>query len=104
MNSGLERCDQCGKMALSADTITIPVSEYNRLMRASVTQRISNYRAVSRSGIGLNPPLAEFILESAKTMTIAKLHEACVEKFGADAPSKSSIFRFIDKMRGGARP
>ncbi|MCJ8509033.1 hypothetical protein MUU53_14035 [Rhizobium lemnae] len=104
MAHDLEKCEQCGKLAVSGETVTISVSEYERLTRAAAVQRISSYRAVSRSGIGLNPPLAEFILERAKTMTMAKLHEACVERFGADAPSASSIFRFVQKMRGPLHP
>lgn len=104
MNIGLEKCDQCGKLAVSGGTVTISTEEYQRLMLAAASQRLSDYRAVSRSGIGLNPPLAEFILEKAKTMTIAKIHAACVERFGESAPSKSSIFRFIEKLRGDRRP
>lgn len=106
--NAMERCKDCGKLALLTETVTISAYEYNKLLRDAAAgkarREISNYRALSRSGIGLNPELAEFILDVAPTMTIAKIHAACIERFGATAPSRSSIFRFIDKIRGGARP
>lgn len=106
--NGLERCNDCGRLALSSETVTLPADEYRKLLQDAAAGRakkaISSYRAVSRSGIGLNPELADFILDVAPTMSIAKIHAACVERFGEKAPSASSIFRFIDKMRDGARP
>lgn len=99
----MEKCNDCGRLALLGETVTIPTSEYQKLVteaRAgrSVT-RLADYRALSRSGIGLNPELAEFILECAPTMTIKMIREACLERFGSKTPSRSSIHRFIDKMR-----
>lgn len=101
----LEHCKDCGKLRLSGETVTISADEYHRLIREAASGRshksISAYRAVSRSGIGLNPELADFILDQAATKTIAGIHAACVERFADKAPSRSSIFRFIDKMRKG---
>lgn len=101
----LERCKTCNKLSVSGETVVISVSEYEDLKRLQEQQilnrSISAYRSISRSGIGLNPELAEFILDRVPTMTIKMLHQACQERFGDSCPSRSSIFRFVQKMAGG---
>ncbi|MCY1668613.1 helix-turn-helix domain-containing protein [Rhizobium sp. SL86] len=99
----LEKCDRCSRYAFPEGNVSISIAEYTKLKSDAAASRsrinISAYRAASRYGIGLNPELANFIMTSYQTMTVAAVHAACVEKFGERSPSRSSIYRFVDKMR-----
>ncbi|GGA82465.1 hypothetical protein GCM10011491_07350 [Brucella endophytica] len=99
----LEKCHQCGKLALEGEMITITVSEYESLKSAAAStnrrKAIAGYRAASSSKIGRTPELAEFIIECAATMTVAEIAMACREKFGDKTPSWSSIYRFVAAMK-----
>ena len=95
-----ELCRDCGRLALSGPTITIPVADYAALLRdASAFGEASarpHFRAASRSPIARNGDLATFILQSAATMELSAIREAVAERFGrTSAPSRSAIHRFI---------
>ncbi len=97
--NNLQKCGQCGKLRLNGETVTISVSEYHALREAAnspVHRADANrYRRASRSVIARNPELADFIVNSVQTMTIAEVHKAAVEEFGPSIPSRSSFHRFL---------
>jgi hypothetical protein len=99
----IEICSTCGKLAFVDDLVTIPAVEYMALKKAASAGRarksLSTYRAVSQSTIARKPDIADFIVESAATMTVKEVREACLRKFGDETPSRSSIFRFIKDMK-----
>lgn len=99
----IEVCATCGKLAFADDLVTIPAAEYVALKTAASAGRarksLSTYRAVSQSTIARKPDIADFIVESAATMTVKEVREACLTKFGDETPSRSSIFRFIKDMK-----
>lgn len=99
----MELCIDCGRLALSGDTVTITVDEYEALRRYAEIGRdrkaISSYRALSHSVIARNPALADFILESAITLTTSEVFRQAKAKFGDAVPSRSSVYRFIELMK-----
>lgn len=99
----IEVCSTCGKLAFADDLVTISAAEYLALKRAESEGRarknLSTYRSVSQSEIARKPDIADFIVECAATMTVKEVREACLQKFGAATPSRSSIFRFIKDMK-----
>ena len=101
--ANLERCEDCGKLSISGDTVTIATEEYEELNRYAQIGRarktVSSYRAVSRSAIALNPALADFILDASVTSTTSEVFKLAKARFGEAVPSRSSIYRFIELMR-----
>lgn len=99
----MERCGDCGRLALSGETVTISAEEYEALCRYAEIGRdrkaISSYRAVSHSAIARNPALADFILENAVTLTTSEVVKRAKAKFGDGIPSRSSVYRFIELMK-----
>ena len=101
-----EICAQCGKLAYSGEIITIPATEYAELVRfktereTSYEKNLSVFRLASRSRIARDPELARFILQHAETLLIGEIEAACIKIFGKErAPSRSSIYRFLDTVR-----
>ncbi|MFB2554030.1 hypothetical protein [Ensifer soli] len=99
----IEACKTCGKHVFADDVIAVPIAEFQALKDAAEQSNsralISRYRAVSHSRIARNPELAEFILDHFEKMTIIELTAATFKKFGRDAPSRSSIHRFLSSVR-----
>lgn len=101
----MERCADCGKLAIAADTITISTQEYEALCRYAEIGRdrrtINSYRAISHSAIARNPALADFIVDNAVTLTTSEVFRRAREKFGSAVPSRSSVYRFMEQVRLG---
>lgn len=99
----IEVCATCGKLAFADDLVTMTAGEYVALKNAAaaghVRKNLSTYRTVSKSTIVRKPELADFIVECAATLTVEQVHEACLNKFAEQTPSRSSIFRFIRDMK-----
>ncbi len=103
MINEMSKCERCGKLAVQGDVVTISMQEFEALKRDAAMggsrRRISNYRAVSRSAIARNLEMADFIIESLATKTITEVAVSVAEKFGASAPSRSSIHRFVAAVK-----
>lgn len=99
----IEVCGVCGKLAFADDVVTISAAEYLNLKTAAALaharKSLSTYRSVSNSAIARRPELADFIVDCAATMSIKQVHEACLKRFGTEAPSRSSVFRFVKEMK-----
>jgi hypothetical protein len=58
------------------------------------------FSAFTKSPIGRDPELAEYILNCRETLILSDIRKACVEKFGSErAPSRSAINRFLFAVR-----
>lgn len=104
-----EVCRFCGRLALSGETVTIPVAEHEALLRAigsaaarTVPDRAARrparpaFYTVTKSRIGRDSELAAFILECRERMILSAIRPACVAKFGEQrSPSRSAICRFV---------
>lgn len=101
--ANMERCADCGKLAIVTDTVTISTEEYAALCRYAEIGRdrktINSYRAISHSAIARNPALADFIVENAVTLTTSEVWRQAQEKFGNAVPSRSSVYRFMEQVR-----
>ena len=101
--ANLEQCSQCGRLSIPGETVTISVSEYETLrslaQKAKERRTLSKYRAVSSSAIARNPDIADFILEHTVTMTTSEVSRLAKSEFGKRAPSRSAIYRFLQKMK-----
>ncbi len=98
-------CKQCGKLAYEGDLIIVSAKEYRKLVdQAKATASATNSRqaraALARSKIFANLAVRDFIRERENGMTLLELTEACRLEFGADAPSRSAIHRFLSGSKG----
>lgn len=101
-----EKCDTCGKLSFPGETVTISADEYRELLafRAAREVPYAQYpgRLKSRSRAARDPEVATFILQSAQTMILEDIVNACRERFGPErSPSRSSIHRFLQFANGG---
>lgn len=105
--SSFERCRECGKLAYGGETVTLTVAEFEALKTAadqiSGQQAIPRYRSLSRSPIARNPKLAEFIIVRIPTQTVSEITEAAKAEFGEGAPSRSSVYRFVQAIMTAPR-
>ena len=109
-SSPTELCRLCGRLALSGESVTIPLAEHEALLRAvgSAAARTvlagaarrpvrTAFYTVTKSRIGRDGELAAFILECRETMILSAIRPACVAKFGEHrSPSRSAICRFVN--------
>jgi hypothetical protein len=95
-----DSCSVCGKFVSSDETVTISMAEYTELKSRENVIRpdFSSYRRQSGTKIARRPEQAEFIMRLIQTMTVTEVHQQCVEKFAAAAPSRSQIYRFANDM------
>lgn len=104
--SSLETCPQCGKLAFTEETVTIPASRYRELMaRAEPHPPVMG--KPSRSPIARDREVGDFILELAKpgTMILRDIRDACIARFGSErTPSVSALHRFIQSAARRGRP
>lgn len=104
--SSLETCPQCGKLAFTEETVTIPASQYRELLSRAEPQPPFLGKP-SRSPIARDREVSDFILECAKpgTMIMRDIEAACLARFGrARTPSKSALHRFIQSAARRGRP
>lgn len=100
-----EVCRDCGRLSFPGKTITIPVEEYEGLLRRgdASPSPAPNYGPLSRSKIHNDPELSAFVLERAGTMFLREIEAACVATFGrARTPTRSSFHRFLQHARKAA--
>lgn len=99
----LKRCNDCGKMVLEGQLVTLSAAEYEQLRKEAEVGRqrrqVSYFRSKSKSRIARDPELASFIVECSDTMITAKIQDACLSRFGSKrAPSRSAIYRFLQSL------
>jgi hypothetical protein len=108
----IEKCETCGKLILG-EKITLDLTEYLAIKKAALAfaeyeKRLAHIVSVSRSPIFRNAALADFILESCKTMTQVQIVTACKAAFGEHAPSSSAINRYLKAIQtaltGSSKP
>lgn len=96
-------CEQCGRLVVDGETVTIPAAEYRALLARPLAEKPEMGKP-ARSAIAQDRELGDFIIECAKpgAMILKDIRAACIARFGSDrVPSVSAIHRFI---QAAARP
>lgn len=91
--SEFEKCPDCGRVVMNGEIVAVPRSKYERLIGREPAA-LPDYRLRSATAIARKPEQAEFVISCLATMTVTEAHTACVQRFGANAPSRSQVFRF----------
>lgn len=97
-------CKRCGRPVLVAGMVAITTGEYRALVErkaeADVAHLLSDLMQLpSRSKILRNLPMAAFILSLPHTLTLDEILERCRVSFDSDAPSRSTLHRFLQSAR-----
>lgn len=97
----LEKCENCNRLVLAGETVTISVSEYELLKSKAMAAYLGilkNYRKMSGTAIARNPDYAEFVLARMPTMKISEVLKAFEQRFGVGHVSRSQLYRFTLDM------
>lgn len=105
------RCATCGQSVTASVVIKLPFSSApnggaERALEMPTGKGNDGrpgrraFSALTKSPIGRDPQLAEYILQCRETLILSDVRKACVEKFGLErAPSRSAINRFLLAVR-----
>lgn len=97
----LGACVACGKMVLAGDFVLLARSDFEQLNASSpgAVGRETGPISYPRALVAREPEIAAFIVAELPGKTVKDVVVATRQRFGARAPSKSAIYRFVASLR-----